>query len=222
MSKCRQCQVIVRDDTQICPLCRCVLDADTGSQNKYPDIWAKNHVLKLLIRIYLFVAIVLEGVLVFINYRYFPNVHWSVIVGAILAYIYLTLAYTVSNSRSGYRMKIVVGTAVAVLMLAVIDHEFGNKGWSMNYVLPAALLVVDVAILFLLIFNRKNWQSYIGLEILMVLFSLIPIVLMRIGYIVAPVLSYLALAVSFCLFLGTMIIGGRRATTELRRKFHIK
>lgn len=222
MSKCRQCQVIVRDDTQICPLCRCVLDADDQAHDKYPDIWAKNHVLKLLIRIYLFTAIVLEGVLVFINYRYFPDTHWSVIVGAILAYIYLTLAYTVSYSRAGYRRKIVVGVAVAVLLLALIDHEMGNKGWSMNYVLPAALLAVDVTILFLLIFNRKNWQSYIAFEIVMVFFSLIPIVLMRVGYIVAPMLSYLALAVSVCLFLGTMIIGGRRATTELRRKFHMK
>lgn len=222
MSRCRQCQVIVHDDTQICPLCRCVLDQDGQGTNKYPDIWAKNHVLKLIIRIYLFVAIVVEALLVFINYRYFAEVHWSVIVGAILAYIYLTLAYTVSYSRAGYRMKMIVGVATAVLLLFLVDREMGNRGWSINYVLPAALLAMDVAILFLIIFNRKNWQSYIAFELVMILFSLIPVLMMRAGYITAPAVSYVPLAVSVCLFLGTMIIGGRRATTELRRKFHIK
>lgn len=222
MSKCRQCQVIVRDDTQICPLCNCVLDTDDQVENKYPDIWAKNHVLKLLIRIYLFVAIVTEGVLVALNYIYFNGLYWSVIVGVILAYIYLTLAYTVSYSRAGYRMKIIVGVAGAVLLLFVIDHVLGNNGWSMNYVFPAALMAVDATVLFLIIFNRKNWQSYLSFEIVMILFSLIPVILGKEGVIHSMQLSYAALAVAVCLFLGTVIIGGRRATTELKRRFHIK
>lgn len=222
MSKCRQCQVIVRDDTQICPLCNCVLDADDQVEDKYPDIWAKNHVLKLLIRIYLFVAIVTEGILVALNYIYFDGLYWSVIVGVVLAYIYLTLAYTVSYSSAGYRMKIIVGVAGAVLLLFVIDHVLGNNGWSMNYVLPAALIAVDATVLFLIIFNRKNWQSYISFEIAMIGFSLIPVILSWEGKIRARRLSYVALAIAVCMFLGTVIIGGRRATTELKRRFHIK
>ena len=222
MSKCRQCQVIVRDDTQICPLCNCVLDTDDRVENKYPDIWAKNHVLKLLIRIYLFVAIVTEGVLVALNYIYFDGLYWSVIVGVILAYIYMTLAYTVSYSSAGYRRKIIVGVAGAVLLLFVVDHVLGNSGWSMNYVFPAALMAVDVTVLFLIIFNRRNWQSYLSFEIAMIFFSLIPVILSWEGVIQVRQLSYMALAAAVCMFLGTVIIGGRRATTELKRRFHIK
>ena len=222
MSKCRQCQVIVRDDTQICPLRNCVLDTDDQVENKYPDIWAKNHVLKLLIRIYLFVAIVTEGVLVALNYIYFDGLYWSVIVGVILAYIYMTLAYTVSYSSAGYRRKIIVGVAGAVLLLFVVDHVLGNSGWSMNYVFPAALMAVDVTVLFLIIFNRRNWQSYLSFEIAMIFFSLIPVILSWEGVIQVRQLSYMALAAAVCMFLGTVIIGGRRATTELKRRFHIK
>lgn len=222
MSKCRQCQVIVRDDSQICPLCNCVLDADDQVDDKYPDIWAKNHVLKLLIRIYLFVSIVTEGLLVALNVIYFNGIYWSVIVGVVLAYVYLTLAYTVSYSRAGYRMKIIVGVAGAVLLLFVIDHVLGNNGWSMNYAFPAALLAVDATVLFLIIFNRKNWQSYICFEIAMIFFSMIPVILGWVGVIRTIQFSYVALAAAVCLFLGTVIIGGRRATTELKRRFHIK
>ncbi len=222
MSRCRQCQIIVRDDTQICPLCSCVLDADDRAENKYPDVWAKNHILKLLIRIYLFVAIVVEGLLIACNYIYFNGIYWSAIVGVILAYIYLTLAYTVESSSAGYRMKIIVGVAGAILLLFVIDHVLGNNGWSLNYVFPIALMAVDLTVLFLIIFNRRNWQSYISFEIAMIAFSLIPVILGRKGVIHVLVLSYIALAVAICLFLGTVIIGGRRSTTELKRRFHIK
>lgn len=221
MSKCKQCGVFVRDDTDVCPLCNCVLETDGGTENKYPDVWAKNHILKLLIRICLFVMIAAESLLVFLNYIYFNGIYWSVITGVAFAYIYLTLAYTVSYSRAGYRMKIIVGVAGAILLLFVIDHVLGNNGWSLNYVLPAALLATDAAVLLLICFNRKNWQSYLSFQIVMILFSLIPVVLCELGYVTVPPFAYIALAAAVFLFLGTVIIGGRRATTELKRRFHI-
>lgn len=221
MSKCRQCNVIVRDDVPVCPLCKCVLDVDEQAESKYPDIWAKNYVLKLVIRIYLFAAIVLEAVLIAINYFFFHGTYWSVVVGVILAYIYFTLAYTVSNSRAGYRMKIIVGVACGVLILLVIDRVLGNNGWSVNYAFPAALLATDAVILGFIIFNRRNWQSYLSFQLAMVVFSLVPVLLSVLGLITAPMLSYVAAAVAVFSFLGTLIIGGRRAATELRRRFHI-
>ena len=199
-----------------------MLDDDGEEENKYSDIWVKNHVMKLLIRIYLFVAIATESLLIFLNYIYFNGLYWRVIVGVVLAYIYLTLAYTVNYSRAGYRMKIIVGVAGGILLLYVIDHVLGNRGWSINYVLPAALLAVDVTVLFLVIFNRRNWQRSLCFQIAMILFSFIPVILSLLGYMTVPSFAYLALAVAVFLFLGTVIIGGKRATTELKRRFHIK
>lgn len=221
MSRCKQCGVIVRDDTDVCPLCNCVLEIDGETENKYPDIWAKNHLLKLLIRICLFVMLVAESILIFLNYIYFDGLYWSVIAGVIFAYIYLTLAYTVSYSRAGYRMKIIVGVAGAILLLFVIDHVLGNNGWSINYVFPAALLATDMAVLLLIFFNRKNWQSYLSFQIAMIIFSLIPVILSELGYMTFSSFAYIALAAAVFLFLGTVIIGGKRATTELKRRFHI-
>lgn len=202
-------------------MCKCVLDVDGQAESKYPDIWAKNYVLKLVIRIYLFVAIVLEAVLVAINYFFFHGTYWSVVVGVILAYIYFTLAYTVSYSRAGYRMKIIVGVACGVLLLLVIDRVLGNNGWSMNYAFPAALLATDAVILGFIIFNRRNWQSYLSFQLAMVVFSIVPVLLSVLGLVTAPMLSYVAAAMAVFSFLGTVIIGGRRATTELKRRFHI-
>ena len=119
-------------------------------------------------------------------------------------------------------MKIIVGVAAGILLLYVIDHVLGNSGWSIDYAFPAALLAVDVTVLFLVILNRRNWQSYLSFQIAMILFSLIPVILNLVGYAHMPLLADLALAVAVFLFLGTVIIGGKRATTELKRRFHIK
>ena len=44
---------------------------------------------------------------------------------------------------------------------------------------------------------------------------------MQWGIVTAPILAVLAFAFSAALFLGTLIIGDRRARTELRRRFHV-
>ena len=116
-------------------------------------------------------------------------------------------------------MKIIVGVACGVLLLLVIDRVLGNNGWSMNYAFPAALLATDAVILGFIIFNRRNWQSYLSFQLAMVVFSIVPVLLSVLG--LAPMLSYVAAAMAVFSFLGTVIIGGRRATTELKRRFHI-
>ncbi|MDD6038172.1 MAG: DUF6320 domain-containing protein [bacterium] len=223
MSQCKQCNVIVMDDTEKCPLCNCVLERTEPVVNKYPDIWAKNHVLKLLIRIYAFLAIVLEGFLIFANIVRFNGIWWCVITGIAFAYVYLTLAYTVDNSRAGYRAKMVVGVAGGILMLAVIDKVLGYRGWSLNYVFPALLIALDFTILLLIAINRRNWQSYLMFQLMMIIFSLIPVLLNFTTNLVDTLtVAYVALAISVACFLGTLIIGGNRATTELKRRFHIR
>ena len=222
MSWCHQCGVTVTDGSDVCPLCQCVLESDNESEYKYPDIGAKNQVLKLITRIYLFLSIVIEFGLIVYNYINYEGGAWCAIPGCALAYGYLTLAYTINYSRAGYRAKIVVGVFGAIGVLLVIDHVLGNYGWATDYVFPALLLATDATCLILMIVNRRNWQSYLCFQIAMILFSFIPVILSLLGYMTVPSFAYLALAVAVFLFLGTVIIGGKRATTELKRRFYIK
>ena len=61
MSKCKKCQIYIKDDTEVCPLCKCVMEKSGDTENTYPDIYRKNRVFSLLMRIYLFVGIVIEA-----------------------------------------------------------------------------------------------------------------------------------------------------------------
>lgn len=137
-----------------------------------------------------------------------------------LLYVYTVLRYAILG-KSGYRAKTIVLVLLAVLLTVAVDFITGYRGWSVDYVASGGILLVDAIIIVLMIWNRRNWQSYLMWQIAMILFSMIPAVLYLIGLESNFIMAFLPLSVSAFLFLGTLIIGGRRASQELYRRFHI-
>ena len=221
MSRCKQCNVEILDETERCPLCHSVLEKTVEVENMYPNVRTMTRRLALLSRIYLFVAILVEALLIYLNVLSDSEMFWSAIPGLAVLYGYLVLRYAILG-KSGYKGKIIVLTLIAILMVVAIDFVVGYRGWSVNYALPSAILLVDAGILILMCINRRNWQSYMMWQIFMILCSVVPLVLYAVGIVTAPLLALLAFAFSAALFLGTLIIGDRRARTELRRRFHVR
>lgn len=221
MSRCKQCNVEILDETERCPLCHSVLEKTVEVENMYPNVRTMTRRLALLSRIYLFVAILVEALLIYLNVLSDSEMFWSAIPGLAMLYGYLVLRYAILG-KSGYKGKTIVLTLIAILMVVAIDFVVGYRGWSVNYALPSAILLVDVGILVLMCINRRNWQSYMMWQIFMILCSVVPLVLYAVGIVTAPILALLAFAFSTALFLGTLIIGDRRARTELRRRFHVR
>ena len=221
MSRCKQCNVEILDETERCPLCHSVLEKTVEVENMYPNVRTMTRRLALLSRIYLFVAILVEALLIYLNVLSDSEMFWSAIPGLAMLYGYLVLRYAILG-KSGYKGKIIVLTLIAILMVVAIDFVVGYRGWSVNYALPSAILLVDAGILVLMCINRRNWQSYMMWQIFMILCGVVPLVLYAVGIVTAPILALLAFAFSTALFLGTLIIGDRRARTELRRRFHVR
>ena len=221
MSRCKQCNGERLDETERCPLCHSVLEKTVEVENMYPNVRTMTRRLALLSRIYLFVAILVEALLIYLNVLSDSEMFWSAIPGLAMLYGYLVLRYAILG-KSGYKGKIIVLTLIAILMVVAIDFVVGYRGGSVNYALPSAILLVDAGILILMCINRRNWQSYMMWQIFMILCSVVPLVLYAVGIVTAPILALLAFAFSAALFLGTLIIGDRRARTELRRRFHVR
>lgn len=221
MSRCHQCNIEILDETGRCPLCGSVLEQTTEMENMYPNIRTVTRKLMLISRIYLFGAILVEVFLIYINIMMHAEIGWSAITGLGLWYIYMLIRYAILG-KSGYKSKIIVLTLMAVLSMIVVDFVVGYRGWSINYVLPSGILAIDAGILSLMFINRRNWQSYIMWQIFMILCSIVPLILWGAGIVTAPHLALIAFAGSVFLFLGTVIIGDRRARVELKRRFHIR
>lgn len=221
MSRCRQCNVSIKDETHVCPLCHYVLEQGGETHNAYPNVRFRTRRLMLAGRIYLFVFLLVGVLTTAVNIHEFEGEWWCGIVIASMAYLYLILRFAVIDD-AGYRAKIVVLTIGGILLVVLIDILTGYDGWSVNYVIPGSILLVDAGIIFLMLYNLRNWQSYLMFQIGMILCSLIPLLLWRIGVITEPLLSLIACGASVFLFLGSLIIGDRRARVELKRRFHVR
>lgn len=78
-----------------------------------------------------------------------------------------------------------------------------------------------LATIILMIVNIRNWQSYMMMQLFLVLMSVIAMILVAVKVIWFPYLAMGAMGASLFLFLGTLIIGDKRSRTELKRRFHI-
>lgn len=222
MRECKRCHVEILDDTSICPLCKNVLEM-TGegvAHNGYPDVKAVTKKLTFVVRLYSFLAIIVEAALIIINYLTYHGIRWSAISGIIILYFYITLKYSLQKNN-GYKTVILVQLIGAVLIIIAMDYIVGYQGWSVNYVLPSAILLLNATIGILMIVNVSNWQSYILMQILTVVLSGGCMILWIFHIITSPILTFTALAVSLCMLLGTLIFGERKAKVELKRRFHV-
>ncbi len=223
MSRCSKCDIEILDNTMECPLCHSVLKGDeqrTDTPSMYPNAARIVRKFKFVERLVLFASVMAMGALILANFIGRPFVAWTVIIGLILIYTNVLLRLTITG-KVGYISKTLVLTFLAVGILIGIDALTGYKRWSLNVILPSAILLLSLAVFILIFVNFRNWQSYIPMEIFMVVLSLALIAMYLVGIITYPNIVYIATAVSGLLLAGTVILGGDRAKRELQRRFHV-
>lgn len=220
MSRCRQCNVEILDETERCPLCDSILEQTEAMENMYPNVKVRTRKRVFLSKIYLFAAILLEVILLGINYVDKYKMGWSLVAGLGLLYGYLVICLAILG-QAGHKLKIVLVSAIGIVMMILADFAIGYHGWSVNYVLPACVILLDVGIAILMLVNRRNWQSYIMWQILMLLVSAGMVLLYFLDIITVPHILGIAVLMTVFLFLGTVLFGDRKARVELYRRFHI-
>lgn len=221
MSKCVSCHVTILDKTDYCPLCHQVLEHGDGAYKQlYPDARIATRKFRLFENIVLFLSIVAEIIGIYVDWTMTEQLDWSLILGLILIYANVLLRLAIIG-KSGYISKTVNMLILALAILFGIDYLTGYKGWALTYAFPVGIILMDLAILILMIVNRRNWQSYMMLQIFTMVLSAGGLILLAMGLLASSYVILVAAAASLFLFLGTLIIGDRRARNELKRRFHI-
>ena len=220
MKKCNFCNVNIKDETDHCPLCGGVLEGDSLGVNTYPNVLKKEKAISFIFRLTLFIAIVASTICIAANITTGVSVAWSMIVTCSFLYLLLIL-YMFVKENAGYRVRLFGIYAAGIGLVVAIDYVLGFNRWSVNYVLPGAIILINLTFFMLMIFNRRNWQSYVLIHIAVFFISIIPLILYKFEVVTFPYLAQIALGLSFIIALGTIILGGPRVKSELYRRFHI-
>lgn len=241
MCRCNRCKIEICDDTLICPLCNSVVSVDSEYANNsgtdavdandageyisrsvmYPDVTPVMRRIKFIVKLVVFLSVLVEGILIIINYNMGSSVKWSAICGAGLAYICFTLIYSFMYNR-GHRRKIMF-QAIGVMVLSVaVDWAIGFQGWSLAFAIPCTLLAVDIAVFVMMLVNHESFQLYLMMQIYTTVFSIILVVVMLLtGIADFMVLAFAAFGVSAVMLAGTVVFGDKKASSELKRRFRM-
>lgn len=224
MSKCIRCGVEILDDSHICPLCNGVVENEKEEYESksvmYPDAVQVMKRLRLFTKIFIFISVIVECVLVLINYLTYKGVKWSFICGLALGYACFTVIYTLKRDKS-HRRKMWIQSLSAMILMYVLDFATGYRGWSVAFAIPVIILAMDGMILIIMIINHRHWQNYLLLQVMMAVISVIFSGLAAFDLINPPILNFIATGVSGIFLLGTILFGDRKAMTELSRRFKI-
>ena len=215
------CKVDILDKTDKCPLCNNVLEWDGVEREElYPNARIATRKYRFLENVFLFASIVLWVILFIIDYTTDPEFLWSFTAGLVIIYANVVLRLTILG-KSSYMAKIIWTIIIGMAVLIEADFLTGNHGWGMNFVMPSAVLLWDIALVLLMLFiNRRNWQSYIIDQITALEACVVMLVLMLMDVITFPYYAMGVQLFTVLLFLGTMILGDRKAREELKRRFH--
>ncbi len=216
------CKIHILDETDICPLCHHVLEkTEDEGRVLYPNARVATKKYKVLENVVLFISIVAWCLLFIVDYLTDPEFLWSFTVGLAIIYINVLLRMTILGKQT-YMTKITWSILIGLAFLIEADVLTGYHGWGVNFALPTAILLWDFAIMILMIFlNRRNWQSYMIDQIAALVLCGIMMFLVWTGVITFPYYAIAVQMMTLFLFLGTLIIGDRRAREELRRRFHL-
>ena len=150
MIECKNCGIKIKDKTKVCPMCDMVLSGDDKhNENTYPDVRQKTKILRRIVNIFSYFAIVLEIVFIVINY-----VKWSAISGGAIVYVICMLHFII-NDHYGHIKKMYVGFIGALFYIMLVDFVLGYKGWSLGVGMPVIVLTLDAIIIVCMIINRQ-------------------------------------------------------------------
>ena len=220
MKRCKRCDILIMDDTSLCPLCDSVLDGDEPGENIYPRLEGDYQRFVLFRKIIYFILIAAAVLSVLVNYLTFHGFYWSIIVLGAIGYCFFTIRYTVMN-RTNLGAKVIFQAAGILILTWIIDMVTGYTGWSIRYAIPAMLLLADMVLVAMMIFNSDRWQGYFMCLLAVTVLSVIPVVLAFMGIVDNMNLAIITCAVLWLILAATVIFGGRKVNLELKRRFHI-
>lgn len=186
----------------------------------YPVVEYDKNKWKKLVYLFYGILAVVAVVLGVVNIAIYDHLWWSGIAIPGIAYAGLTVRYSILK-HANLGKTVVIETIGMQVLLIMIDRVLGYEGWSVNYAVPATILFADVAVVFLILVNRLNWQSYFMYQLAITIFSFIPLILWAVGLVTRPLMAFITVVLTVFILAMTIFLGDRGVKNELIRRFHL-
>ena len=163
-----------------------------------------------------FIAILL----IVINKLTTPRIPWAAIANGGIIYAWIVLFYSIRKNINIAGHVLLQTIAISILTI-YIDYELKFKGWSIDIVVPILVIISNITMLVLTIVSHKEFIKYAIYQLLIVLFSLLPIILVTENMVQNKTLSIVASVISILNLGLSLILCARDVKEAVIRKFHM-
>ncbi len=173
-----------------------------------------------LLKYLILLSVAIAILLVIINKLTTPKIHWAAICNAGIIYAWITVMYSI-NKNINIAGHVMIQTIALSLLALYVDYALGNKGWALNIAIPIAIIIANTTMFFLTIVSSRRYIRYAIYQLIILIFSILPIIFIYEGMVKNIMLSYTAIGISFANFIITMLLSANDVKDEIVRKFHL-
>ena len=159
-------------------------------------------------------------VLFILNKALTPQIPWAALTNAGIVYIWVTVLYAI-NKNINIAGHVLVQTIAISILSIYIDYMLGFRGWDINIAIPILIIISNITMLVLTIVSHKKYIKYAIYQLVIVIFSMIPVVLMHENYINNKVLTIVATGISILNLILTLTLCATDVKEAVIRKFHM-
>lgn len=174
----------------------------------------------LIFKIFLISSVILGIILFIINKLTTPNIPWATLTNAGIIYIWITVFYSI-NKNTNIAGHVLIQAIAISLLTVFIDYKLGFEKWSINISIPIIIIIANVTMLVLTIVSYKKYIKYAIYQLIIVLFSMVPVILLGENILENRVLSIIASSISIINLILTLILSTKDVKEAIIRKFHI-
>lgn len=171
-------------------------------------------------KILLSTSIGLAFILVVINKLTTPNLPWAALVNAGILYGWIVVMYSIKKNIN-IAGHVLLQTIALSMLTIYIDYQLGMKGWSINIAIPIMIMIANVTMLVLTIVSYKKYIKYAIYQLMIVFFSMLPVIFVTEHIVQDKTLSVIASGISVLNFVLCLALCAKDVKEEIIRKFHI-
>ena len=174
----------------------------------------------LILKIGVLLSVLIAILLVTINKLTTPKIPWAAIANGGIIYVWIVLFYSIRKNinMAGH---VLLQTIAISLLTIYIDYELKFKGWSIDIVVPILVIISNITMLVLTIVSHKDFIKYAIYQLLIVLFSVLPIILVTENMVQNKTLSIVASGISILNLGLSLILCAIDVKEAVIRKFHM-
>lgn len=174
----------------------------------------------IILKVFILVSIFLAILLVIINKLTTQSIPWAALANGGIVYIWVTVFYSIRKNIN-IAGHVLLQTIAISLLSVYIDYELGLKGWSFNIVIPILIMIANITMLVLTIVSHKKFIKYAIYQLIIVLLSSLPLILLAENIIQNRTLTIISIGISILNLLFSLVLCTKDIKEIIIRKFHM-